>query len=124
MPNLYLTSKGYKYMDQLVQKEGYSEDIPDSEGLTEGLTDRELADQGVLEVLWGWRSGPTFGRGDAPTEVEFLEHSEKLTERALREQEEGMDDPSMRFVSESRQIIRRLFEAGYITIDGREAAPQ
>ena len=94
-------------MDQLVQKEGYSEDIPDSEGLTEGLTDRELADQGVLEGLWGWRDR---GGRESPTEVEFLEHSEKLTERALREQEEGMDDPSMRFVSESRQIIRRLFE--------------
>ena len=111
-------------MDQLVKKEGYSEDMPDSEDLTEGLTDRELADQGVLEVIWMWRSDSASDFEESPTEAEFLEYSQASTERAVRQQEEGIDDPSMRFASESRQIVRRLFEAGYVTIDRRQAAPK
>ena len=110
-------------MDQLVKKEGYSEDMPDSEDLTEGLTDRELADQGVLEVIWMWRSDSASDFEESPTEVEFLEFEQDAAERGLQQQEEGLGlDPSMRFVSESRQIVRRLFEAGYVTIDRRQAA--
>ena len=112
-------------MDQLVKKEGYSEDMPDSEDLTEGLTDRELADQGVLEVIWMWRSDSASDFEESPTEVEFLEFEQDAAERALQQQEEGLGiDPSMRFASESRQIVRRLFEAGYVTIDRRQAAPK
>jgi hypothetical protein len=121
MPDLYLTSKGYKYMEDLMKKE--DSDDPDSKYYkpgSEGLNDREYQDSSALEIIWYWHIDPASGGDESPTEIEFIGYHQNLDDKVFWER--GTSDPT--FVSDAKQAVRGLFEAGYLTIDRRQAAPQ
>ena len=115
-------------MNQLVKTEEFSD--PDSEHYNprfEGLSDIESEDSSTLEIIWMWiyggRKAPSLTEGgvrDSPTDVEFMGYHQDISDEV---EAAGADsDPS--FVSDAKSSLRRLFEAGYITMDRRQATPQ